>query len=840
MELLGGKGVPQLARDGVSRPAGNRVNDSYIPAEQLSHVERVRFCRSVRLTLTVVRDPFDRLVSGYLGKIATDGGGGEFDRQRLRKHFQLGRDQTPTFLQFLRYVVQGNTGALNIHWRPATLLCGLGRLRYSHVLPFEALNRWLPWLAAVVRRNVSSLSAPVVSASKCIESAARRAGCASAAPSVAQAPDLHSLLSNKSERLHAFFSVPQLVRQMVPSVEHLYAEDLAFVRGVNHSWRYASPIAQSMLSRQRSVASTRATAVAASTRGSTRGGGNTGGGNTGGGNTGGGSEGGRLDGARSALGSSREMVRKGLGGVCIGVKHMSRFRHRREKLQVLLDAVILRARHAMVLVADDLRSDAVQQRRWAAYWAQRGVHYLIQPTSMLGLAAGRNFLAAACNRTKIFILDDDYALSKGTRFEEMAAWLDTHPKVGLVAGCYESHRHAEGVANCYAFDLAFDSRRREVKTSPITTHLVSSAKASRAHAAHLVHNFFVARVDVLRRFPWDPRMKMLEHEPFFIQLWRHGIGVVVMPTSTILHDHELDEQYSNASSRMDYDSHMQYTCKDFPGIRSFRLPYVDIHCHLRRYCRKYILGQPPPPGECKSFSWNDTDDTSALVAKPPDRQPPVRAFFAVPSHQGAARNRGIVRSTWLGQTWQHSTDWAYRFFIGVQDFPGRLGDIEMRAGDVHEMGDVVRLNVSDNYEQLAHKVVAIIQWVARHVHCQLVIKLDDDTYANVDQLLAFAFPDRFIGGSVQLNSQPHRREEGLGRFSRWVVDNSTWPNETYPPYTLGGGYLLGTRALSMLAAHFASGQALVIPNLEGETTLPLTSPWRRTPHSPSSCPRRCF
>ena len=246
MELFGGMGVPHLARDGIERPVGRRVNHSYIPALELSATQRANFCKDSKFTLTVMRNPFDRLISGYLGKIATVGGGGEHDRRGLRALFGLRPDQTPTFQQFVQYVLQSNPASLNVHWRPATLICGLDRLRYSRVLPFETLGRSLPRLAAAIKRNITSLSHGYFTASKCTANAENRASCASASASVAKTPNLHALLSQPNERMQAFYSASS---HLIPNLKRLYRDDLAFTGRVAHSWRYSSPNISSTLNK---------------------------------------------------------------------------------------------------------------------------------------------------------------------------------------------------------------------------------------------------------------------------------------------------------------------------------------------------------------------------------------------------------------------------------------------------------------------------------------------------------------------------------------------------------------------------------------------------------------
>ena len=97
--------------------------------------------------------------------------------------------------------------------------------------------------------------------------------------------------------------------------------------------------------------------------------------------------------------------------------------------------------------------------------------------------------------------------------------------------------------------------------------------------------------------------------------------------------------------------------------------------------------------------------------------------------------RRMIRQTWAA-TLQNSPhfghQWArYAFLLGAA-----APEIEQRViTESREYGDVIQLNVEDDYAKLSLKSVALLHWVTQFCpKVDFIFKCDDDIYVNVQQL----------------------------------------------------------------------------------------------------------
>jgi hypothetical protein len=85
---------------------------------------------------TVVRDPFSRILSTYLDKIA----GRQAERRRRLPALGVAADAELGFTEFLTLVQRQRVSRMDIHWAPQVALVGHRRIPYDFVGRFERLR----------------------------------------------------------------------------------------------------------------------------------------------------------------------------------------------------------------------------------------------------------------------------------------------------------------------------------------------------------------------------------------------------------------------------------------------------------------------------------------------------------------------------------------------------------------------------------------------------------------------------------------------------------------------------------------------------------------------------
>ncbi|KAG6925977.1 beta-1,3-galactosyltransferase 2-like, partial [Chelydra serpentina] len=106
--------------------------------------------------------------------------------------------------------------------------------------------------------------------------------------------------------------------------------------------------------------------------------------------------------------------------------------------------------------------------------------------------------------------------------------------------------------------------------------------------------------------------------------------------------------------------------------------------------------------------------------------------------------------------------------------------------------DIVQQDFLDTYNNLTLKTLMGLEWVSRHCpNASYVMKADSDIFLNVGflvrQLLQPQLPPKknFMMGHVYRNTGPLR-----SKAYKWYVPREVYPNDTYPPYCCGAGYVL--------------------------------------------------
>ena len=177
-----------------------------------------------------------------------------------------------------------------------------------------------------------------------------------------------------------------------------------------------------------------------------------------------------------------------------------------------------------ILVADDSTDDVKKlNKEIIDNFDQIQLLYLPYDS---GLSEGRNHLVNNTKTPYYLVLDDSRQLSESTNLIAMVNFLITS-EYNLVAGICsdrskeDSHYTKQFVSYRYVDNIPVVKTKNIIKNKPIINeHLI-------AYDTDQTLNIFIAETDKLKKYKWNPVLKVGEHELFFFQWWKNNLKCAV-------------------------------------------------------------------------------------------------------------------------------------------------------------------------------------------------------------------------------------------------------------------------------------------------------------------------
>lgn len=220
---------------------------------------------------------------------------------------------------------------------------------------------------------------------------------------------------------------------------------------------------------------------------------------------------------------------------------------RQECVNDLIDSIKYYYPDLPIIVADDSRNPVPRQ----------DVEYYILPFDS-GLSKGRNFLVSKVKTPYVLLLDDDFYFIKETKLEKLLQVLE-NSDLDIVGGRWIMKTKGRFKIHSYEGKLILeDGVLRHIKES--------YGKAFGCDLFDIIHNFFLARTDTLRRYTWDEELKVKEHEDFFFN-HKGKIKVALHPEVFVYHRKHRAKFYNEFRHREDI-----FTAKYFAkhGINEYK------------------------------------------------------------------------------------------------------------------------------------------------------------------------------------------------------------------------------------------------------------------------------
>lgn len=174
---------------------------------------------------------------------------------------------------------------------------------------------------------------------------------------------------------------------------------------------------------------------------------------------------------------------------------------------------------------------------------------------------------------------------------------------------------------------------------------------------------------------------------------------------------------------------------------------------------------------------------------------PVELFIGILSAGNHFAERMAVRRSWMQSKLITSSKVVARFFVALN---GRKEvNVELKK-EAEFFGDVVIVPFMDSYDLVVLKTVAICDYGVNTVSALYIMKCDDDTFVRVDAVLEEAKKvsnKSLYVGNINYNHRPLRD-------GKWAVTYEEWPEEVYPSYANGPGYIISSDIAKYIVTEF--------------------------------------
>ncbi|XP_075199219.1 beta-1,3-galactosyltransferase 2-like [Anomaloglossus baeobatrachus] len=152
-------------------------------------------------------------------------------------------------------------------------------------------------------------------------------------------------------------------------------------------------------------------------------------------------------------------------------------------------------------------------------------------------------------------------------------------------------------------------------------------------------------------------------------------------------------------------------------------------------------------------------------------------------------SRHTIRETW-GNVSIYDVEVVMVFLVGLPRIASERTQNVLEE-ESETFGDIVQQDFMDTYYNLTLKTLMGMEWVTKFCpSASYVMKIDNDMFLNVDYLIHnVLYPDlpvrtNYFTGVIVKNTGPMR-----SKAYKWYIPNEIYPNNTYPPYCSGPGYV---------------------------------------------------
>eukprot|EP01018_Ginkgo_biloba_P030479 Gb_00492 [translate_table: standard] len=199
-----------------------------------------------------------------------------------------------------------------------------------------------------------------------------------------------------------------------------------------------------------------------------------------------------------------------------------------------------------------------------------------------------------------------------------------------------------------------------------------------------------------------------------------------------------------------------------------------------------------------SFSPQRVLDMSKKWKASPLPEGPIDLFIGILSASNHFAERMAVRKTWMQSGPIRSSKVVARFFVALN--ARKEVNIQLKK-EADFYGDIIIVPFMDRYELVVLKTVAICEYGVRNLSAKYIMKCDDDTFVRLETIMkeikGTSHHHGLYMGNLNLFHKPLR-------MGKWAVTYEEWPEEEYPPYANGPGYIISSDIANFIVSQHAN------------------------------------
>ncbi|NXJ03073.1 B3GT2 galactosyltransferase, partial [Psophia crepitans] len=152
------------------------------------------------------------------------------------------------------------------------------------------------------------------------------------------------------------------------------------------------------------------------------------------------------------------------------------------------------------------------------------------------------------------------------------------------------------------------------------------------------------------------------------------------------------------------------------------------------------------------------------------------------------QQRSSIRKTWGSESVIPGVEVVRLFMLGLES----KGPSEVLLRESKQYHDIIQQDFLDTYNNLTLKTLMGMKWVASYCSgASFVMKTDSDVFVNTIYLIEKLLrplsppPQNYFTGCLMKGHKPIRNKN-----SKWYISEEEYPDDKYPPFCSGTGYIL--------------------------------------------------